>query len=268
MTQRDERALRYARSAFGVVFLLRTTPLLLPLHVPFSAQSFPLLGWPTQEWTSAVPGLVVPSVVVATLCIARTVAALLFTIGVRARVTGTVAALCGYLVLAQDRFAFINSLHVLFLGTLVLACTAPPARAASSVTLVRLFLASIYFWAGLAKLQAEWLSGRALEMQAHAGSFAGPLGGLVDQPGLRAMASISIPFAELVLAALLVADRRRLAVALGLAFHGLIELTVNPDTLGWQMLVLLLAIWPRDASPRDVIPITQAPRMAPADGDP
>ena len=228
----------YARLALGVIFLARTTPLL---------GTSPLLGWPTAEWTVAVTGLALPSAIVAALCVVRTIAALLFTCGVRARTAGIVAAGSGYLVLAQDRFAFINSLHVLFLGTFVLALTAAPASRASSVRLVSLFLASIYLWAGLAKLQGEWLSGHALEAQARAGAFAGLLGAWVGHAWLRSGASIAIPVVELMLAGLLVADRRRGAVVLALAFHVAIELVVNPDTLGWQMAVLLLAIWPTNA---------------------
>jgi hypothetical protein len=33
-----------ARVALGAIFLLRTTPLLAPLHVSFLADSYPLLG--------------------------------------------------------------------------------------------------------------------------------------------------------------------------------------------------------------------------------
>ena len=173
------------------------------------------------------------------------IAAFMFTCGVRAGTAGIVAAASGYLVLAQDRFAFINSLHVLFLGTFVLALTAAPlVRPSSSVRLLGLFLASIYLWAGLAKMQPEWLSGHALESQARAGAFAGPLGEWVEHAWFRGAVSIAIPLIELAVAGLLVADRRRPAIALALLFHLAVELTVKPDTLGLQMAVLLFAIWP------------------------
>lgn len=249
MTSRQARRLELARVGIGLIFLLRTTPLLVPLRLPLGADTVPLLGWPTREWTVAVAGLSMPSAVVAALCVIRTIAVLLFTCGVRVRAMGILAAAAGYLVLAQNRFAFINSLHVLFLATFILALTAAPAPVASSVSLIRLFLASVYFWAGVAKVQYEWLSGHALEIQARAGSFAGPLGGWVDQTWLRSGAALAVPVVELTLAALLITDRRRHAIVLALAFHVVIELTVNPDTLGWQMAALLIAIWPSPVSP-------------------
>jgi hypothetical protein len=255
---REARALGYARVALGVIFLARTTPLLSFVGGPFGAQASPLLGWPTAEWTLAFPGASLPAGLVASLCVLRTLAAVLFTVGVRARLAGAVAACCGYLVVAQDRFAFINSLHILFLATFVLAFTsapsavalvpdreAQPGEVASSVRFVSVVLASIYFWAGIAKVQPDWLSGHALLAQVAAGAFAGPLGTLVERAPLRAIASLAVPFLELAVAALLLADRRRPAIVLALVFHAIVELTVKPDMLGWQMAVLLISIWPR-----------------------
>jgi hypothetical protein len=254
---REARALGYARVVLGMIFLARTTPLLSFVGGPFGAQAYPLLGWPTAEWTLAFPGASLPAWLVASLCVLRTVAAVLFACGVRARIAGVVAAGCGYLVAAQDRFAFINSFHVLFLATFVIALTSAPSTVAlvpdreahgevdSSVRFVSVVLASIYFWAGLAKLQPDWLSGHALLAQARAGAFAGPLGALLERAPLRVVGSLAVPVLELAVAALLLAGRRRPAILLGLLFHLIVELTVKPDMLGWQMAVLLLAIWPR-----------------------
>jgi hypothetical protein len=257
---RDARALGYARMALGLLFLVRTTPLSFLVGAPFRAQTLPLLGWPTAEWTVAVTGVALPGAVVASLCVLRTMAAVLFTCGVRARWCGIVASVCGYLVLAQDRFAFVNSLHLLFLATFVVALTVAPTPerelVASSVRFVGIFLASIYFWAGIAKVQPEWLSGHALDAQARAGAFAGPLGALVGRAAVRSVASWTIPAVELGVAVLLLLDRRRIAIVAALLFHLVVELTVNPDTLGWQMAVLLVAIWPsaersiRERAPR------------------
>ena len=256
---REGRALGYARVALGLIFLARTTPLLFFVGAPFGAQTSPLLGWPSAEWTVALPGMALPGGLVASLCVLRTIAAALFTCGIRGRASGIVAAGCGYVVLAQDRFAFINSLHVLFLATFVVALTSAPSavalvpdrvvhgEVASSVRFVSVVLASIYFWAGAAKVQPEWLFGHALEAQARAGAFAGPLGSLVERASVRTVASWTVPTLELGVALLLLADRRRVASVLALVFHVVVELTVMPDTLGWQMAVLLFAIWPRPA---------------------
>jgi hypothetical protein len=232
---REARRLALARVALGLIFLARTTPLLS--YTPT------LLGWPSAEWSVADFGLALPNVVVAILCVLRTAAAVLFTCGVRARACGIVAAGAGYLVLAQDRFAFVSSLHILFLSTFVFALTVG-RPVASSIRFVTVYVASIYFWAGLAKVQPEWLSGDALAVQARAGAFGGPLGWLVERTAARTVASVSVPVLELGIAALLVADRRRIAIVLALVFHGVVELAVLPDTLGYTMAVVLLSIWP------------------------
>jgi hypothetical protein len=172
---------------------------------------------------------------------------------VRARAAGIAAAGAGYLVLAQDRFAFINSLHILFLSTFILSLTVGRPLG-SSIRFVSVYLASIYFWAGAAKVQSEWLTGQALAAQAQGGAFAGPLGSLVEGAAMRSVASLVVPVLELAIAALLLADRRRLAIVLALVFHGVVELVVRPDTLGLTMAVVLVAIWPwPSAQPRATI---------------
>ena len=57
----------------------------------------------------------------AVLCIARTVALVLFTAGIRARVFGVAAGVIGWIVLFQDAATYINSLHLLSVGLVVLA---------------------------------------------------------------------------------------------------------------------------------------------------
>ena len=65
------RRLGRSRVAIGALILLRTTPILAPLDLPFLRSAYPLLGWPDGRWT--VAGL--PPAIAALLCILRTVAA-------------------------------------------------------------------------------------------------------------------------------------------------------------------------------------------------
>jgi hypothetical protein len=158
--------------------------------------------------------------------------------------------------LSQDPFGFINTLHLLFLGTIVLACTdagssfalrPSPARApASSFALVRVFLASIYLWASIAKLHADWLDGRILALFEQDGAFYGPLAAFfLKTPGRQSIVAWAVAMTELALGPLLLWPRSRvLGVALAYIFHAGIELTARPDLLGWEMGALLIACWP------------------------
>src|SRR6516162_978498 len=104
------------RASFGALVLVRTTGLLDLLgarpHVS------PPLGWPAPGWHVAAFRLALPSGLVMSLCVARTLAAVAFTLGAKTRTTGTLAATCGWIVLAQDALGYINTLHLLYLGML------------------------------------------------------------------------------------------------------------------------------------------------------
>src|SRR4051812_27789955 len=43
---REALPLAWARVALGALFLLRTTPVLAPLHLPYLSGTSPLVGWP------------------------------------------------------------------------------------------------------------------------------------------------------------------------------------------------------------------------------
>jgi len=120
----DPRVLGWSRVALGALFLLRTTPLLAPLHIHYLADAFPLLAWPDGE-ARFTPALVpvLPDGVVAAACVARTVAAVAFLIGVATRPAGLLAGALGYLTVWQDPARGYTTFHVLFLGTMLLAPT-------------------------------------------------------------------------------------------------------------------------------------------------
>jgi hypothetical protein len=245
-----------ARIALGALFVVRTTALANLLPIPLAHVSGPLLGWPAAGFALAWGGLVLPPGIQIALCVVRTIAAASFMIGVRARVSGLVAGACGFVALSQDPLGFVFTLYVLFAATMVVALTdatthlaVVPDRAtgeaegASSAQLVALFVASIYAYSAVAKLQGEWLSGRTLLALAEDGLVDGlfaPL--LVAHPALRAAAAIGVFLIELGLPVLLVIRRtRRSAIYLALALHATFELTAHPDVMGFVMATLLLS---------------------------
>jgi hypothetical protein len=246
-------ALGRARVALGALFLLRTTPLLAVFRIPFLADASPLLGWPDghAHFLPFIP--VLPGALLAALCIVRTLAAVAFMIGVRARVAGLLAGGLGYLTVLQDPARFFTTHHVIFLGTMLLACTdavsvcalRPGTRrgSTSSVWLIRAWVASIYVWAAFAKLRPDWFDGRTLSLLARQGQFRPFVAStLLATDARRCVIAWCVVATELALAPLLLIPRtRRAGVALAVAFHLGLEWAAAPDLFGWAMIALLLA---------------------------
>src|SRR5271165_2145983 len=99
MAPPELRPLAWGRICLGVLFLLRTTPLLVPLGLPFTIGTYPLLGWPDAHWHGAALGFELPAVALQIVCVLRTLAALGFTLGIWTRPCGLVAGVTGYLVM-------------------------------------------------------------------------------------------------------------------------------------------------------------------------
>jgi hypothetical protein len=242
-----------ARVLFGALVLCRTTPVLAGLHVPYLASVAPLQGWPTDRWHVAAFGLVLPSAVVATLCVARTLAVVLFTAGVRTQEAGAAGGLLGWAVLSQDAPAYVNTMHLLFVGLVLLALGGGGSALAlrpereidppSARALVRALVVSVYAWSGLSKLNASWLDGEALTQLHGAGVVRGALAdALLTSPARCAVAAWLLAAAELALGPLLVwRPTRRAAIAGALVLHGALEWTVHPDFFGFAMAILLLS---------------------------
>ena len=248
----DLRPLGWARAAIGALILLRTTPLLAPLDIWFLRDAYPFLGWPSTAWSLAwLPGHVIQA-----LCIARTLAAFLFALGVWTRPAGVGCAAAGYLVAAQQPFAFHFTIHLLYQSALLLGfadsgCafalrSTPPRSPRSSYGLLRLFVVSIYAWAGLFKLRPDWLDGRTLALYQRAGGIQGSLAdALLATDGARAGAATCVAAFELVIGPLLLWRRtRRFALPIAFLFHVTLEVTAHPDLLGWGMMALLLCFLP------------------------
>ena len=114
------KPLAWSRIALGALFLFRTTPLLDLLHLPFASDAWPLLGWPSEHWAGSA-WFHLPPAIAAVACVARTIAAILFTLGIATSISGLAAGTLGYLVMLQHPFGLPFTLHLLFQGTIILA---------------------------------------------------------------------------------------------------------------------------------------------------
>jgi hypothetical protein len=250
------RWLAAMRIGTGIIFLLRTTPLLAPFRIEFLQHTFPLFGWPDGSFRAPLWGLGLPDGLVVALCMARTLAALGFTLGLFSRVCGIAAGLLGYLVLAQDEFTYVQTLHLIFGSTCLLGLTDcgsmlalrpdRPRSPNSSLWLMQVWVVSVYAWAGLAKLHADWLDGRALGLFQQAGAIRGPLPDmLLSTPALRAWVARGIAGVEIGLGpALLLGRTRKTALVIAYGLHLGIQLAAHPDMFSLQMGVLLLSFLP------------------------
>lgn len=251
-----------ARAAFGLVFLLRTTPILAALGPAF-LRGGGWLGWPDSGWH--VASLALPPLVVGVLVIARTAAAAAIMLGFYTRIAGLVAGIAGYLVLAQDVFGYFHHLHLLYLGAILFSLVdadaawavrrTPPRSPGSSLGLMRAFTASIYAWAAIGKLASEWGTGRALGLFRASGMIDRRIADtLLATTTSCQLVEISIVIGELALAVLLMLPRtRRLGLIAAIAMHIALEIVAHVDSIGWQMVALLL-VFTRSAQPR---PATQ-----------
>lgn len=269
----DVRPLAWGRILIGALFLLRTTPLLAPLRFNFTPGTIPLLGWPTEA-CHGIPYVpwTLPSTVAAGLCIVRTIAAGLFMVGAWTRVAGLIAGASGYLVMLEHPFGLEATLHMLFQGTMLLALTdagatlalrpVPVRNAASGLLLIRVFVASIYFWAGFSKLRTDWFDGRTFELFQKDGALTGWFSDFVlATPLSRKLVAFTIAGTELSLPLLLFWRRTwRIAPFIALSMHAAIELAAAPDLIGWVIAALLLCLWPDTGAERRRIRRARIPR--------
>jgi hypothetical protein len=245
------RTIALARVGIGALTLFRTTPLCGLLDPSLNGDARPLLGWPVEGATAAF-GLGLAPGTLKVMCIARTLGLIAFTLGAWPRVGALVAVVSGYLVLFQAPFAFTSTQHVLLQATLLLGLAdssavlalrpQPPRSPASSVWMLRAFVASVYAWASYAKLRHDWLDGRTLALFHDEGRLRGPLADLLlSTPGRCAVVGRAVALTELSLGPLLLlSPTRSLGLALAVAFHLGIEWMGHPDVIGWAMLCLLV----------------------------
>ena len=123
--------------------------------------------------------------------------------------------------------------------------TEHPRHLRSSQLMMRIWIASIYFWAGMAKMRPDWLDGRALVLFESEGLVRPSLAAvLLSPPVRRAIVATAVAVGEFALAPLLLARRtRRFGVIAALGLHAAFEIAVSPDLFGWAMAALLLGCW-------------------------
>ncbi|HEX2869925.1 MAG TPA: HTTM domain-containing protein [Polyangiaceae bacterium] len=248
----EKRRLGCLRIGIGCLILLRTTPLLAGLDIPWLRSTDPLLGWPTGGFDLGF----LPNSMIQALCVVRTIAAVLFTLGLGTRLAGLACGVSGLLVAAQYPLGFFFTIYLLYQAAILLACTdaasqlvlrpGKPAARVGGVWLLRAFLVSIYFWAGIYKLRADWLDGRTLVLFHQPSAIHGFLADLVFREAWApALAAKAVAGFELCIGPLLLwSTSRRFALLAAYAFHVLLELSAHPDMLGWSMMVLLLCFVP------------------------
>lgn len=263
------RPLGLARAGFGLVFLLRTTPILTPFDPMFLRGTSGWLGLPDSGWHVPALGLALPAAWVVVLVVARTAAAFALMLGACSRVTGIVAGVAGYLVLAQDAFGYFHHLHMLYLGAILFALVdadaawavrlVPPRSPRSSLWLIRAFVASIYLWAVVGKLLSEWGTGAALAMFRDSGALdLAVVGALLATPLRCKIVEVAVMLSEAAIGGGLLWPRtRRAALFAAFAIHATFEVIGRVDSIGWQMAALLL-VFTRSGPP------PPATRSAPA----
>jgi hypothetical protein len=248
---------RYAaaiRVAWGVVFLLRTTHV---IALGWSLPSGPLLGWPEQGLRFVHPAIALPSAALALVCIVRTIAAASFLFGVATRPAGVTAGLLGYVTLTQDELALSGSLHLLFLGTIVLAL-------ARDRSLIRVLVVSIYAWAFVAKMSVEWLNGNILVQLIEDSMIRGTFAAFLRDASMRVAVAWLVAIGELGLALGLSWRRTRQATLIAaVAMHICFQIGIRPDSMGLEMFILLAAlagdyfVVPKDVQPPLLQPLPQ-----------
>jgi hypothetical protein len=247
-----EVLLGVSRIGLGVLFLVRTTGLAGLLSLSVFPLGRVLLGWPDGDGARLAPFFSLPSWAVAGACVARTVAAALFTLGLGTRPAGIAAGLLGYVVVAQDPLGFNMTLHTIYLGTIVLACTdagsryalrrAPARLPRAGLGMVRLWVASIYVWAGIAKLHGDWLSGRVLGTLVEGGIVRGPIAAAwLSTARGRAAAAPLVALGEIGLGLALVhRPTRRVALGAAVVLHVIFQAALAPDLFTGVMAALLV----------------------------
>ncbi len=253
VADRAERWLGYSRAALGLVLVVRTTALSRLLPAPVSHVTPPLLGWPEHGFRAAVNGMELPDSLLIGLCVVRTIAAVLFAVGLWTPAAGTVAAMAAFAVVSQDVFGFKFTLYTLFVGTWLLAISgggrqfalrpSPRGSSGSSPWLVQAFVASVYAWSAIAKIRAAWLSGETLRALHDGHYLTGTLADVLFATlGRCRVAAWGVVVTELLLGPLLLARRTRAyGLVLAVGMHATFEWTASPDVFGWVMVALLLA---------------------------
>lgn len=242
------RRLATIRIAVALIVLVRTTPLFSFFS---AAQAEGWWGWPEGGFTTTL-GPPLPTSLVAALVVVRTFGAVALLLGVRSRASGFVTSAAAIVVVAQDAFAATHTARLLALAPALVGldggCTRAlvrdrPLAPAASLALLRAFVASIYLWSAIAKMNVDWWSGRTLQAFRDEGLIAGfGTPALLATGARRSACAIGVFVFELLVGPALLSTRtRRIALAAAIAFHVALQVLVRPDVFGFVMIALLPA---------------------------
>jgi hypothetical protein len=222
---------------------------------PYVEASFHL-SWPLTPWL--LPG---PPAAVYAHMTANVVAALLVALGCYYRAAALCLAIGVGTLLGMEQTAYINHTYLYALYAGILACV--PANAAVSLDarrrpqlaratapawclyLLRFQMAVVYGFAGLAKLDADWLRAMPLSvwLQLDAGyPLIGPL--LAAPTTAYVMSYGGLVFDLLIVPAMSSARTRRYAFAIAIAFHLTNVVTFGIGTFPWFSLAATALFFP------------------------
>lgn len=231
---------------------------LTPFCQPYVEASMHL-AWPLTPWLA--PG---PPATVYVHMAANVVAAILVAIGCFYRVAAVVLAIGVAALLGMEQTAYINHTYLYALYAAIFACV--PANAAMSIDarrrpsiaratvpiwclyLLRFQIAVVYAFAGLAKLDADWLRAMPLSvwLQLDAGyPLIGPL--LASLTTAYLMSYGGLVFDLLIVPAMLWSRTRRYAFAIAVAFHLINVVTFGIGTFPWFSLAATALFFPPES---------------------
>jgi hypothetical protein len=221
-----------------------------------------------------VPGLVLTETTTFWLVYMRTALAVLLLAGVRSRAAAVLLAVVSYSLFAADRYRYFHHLHLLYVSIAWLAlapidarwslerrlrhawrAVRPTAAQGASVPrtspvwplqMIRALVMSVYLASGLSKLHGAWLGGETLQGLHRVHVIGGATWNTLHEwLGYGVLAKLTC-VTELALPALLAfRSTRGWAIGAAIGFHALISASMGVSTFGIQMVVLLLAFWPR-----------------------
>ena len=196
-----------------------------------------------------LPGLTVPPEVLWLLIPAWAVSAILFSLGLALRVSGSVLTLCLFSMLLMDEQLYSNHLYLLSLEVLLLTLAGgpPPWRAKAAtvpawpVWLLKYQLSVVYLFAAVTKIVPTYLSGAVLFLTLKKeGFFAFPQP-LRTLPVLSILAAASIMVEIFLALALWSPKYRKVGAITGALFHTALTLLIISDAT-LQLVVFSLAV--------------------------
>ena len=248
----DARPVAAARIVIGLVCLVRAfeAARVMSLVLAPSSAPMPLFDWSPRLTPDQLPAFI----------LLWEVAALAFAAGLRTRVAGGVLAAVMGSSLLLDQQLYFSHLYLLTLVVVLLTLADCGARysvdartrgarrsvPAWPVTLLKLQLSIVYFFAGVTKINSQYLSGSVIE-HVFKREGVGALPELLRSPRILAALALSSVLLEIALAFAFWSRRARVpAVLAGACFHLMMVATITPGVSVQLAIfaVVMLSLYP------------------------